>query len=671
MLYRLLVLFAILNGLACQRITNTISTVQLDCGGEVAWQDSYVKFVDNLGNPLPQPLLEYRSLEGQSLQTLKLSSKGCLALETTGIWLIRHREKPEGLVLDFSKIHQSVTLQLKDISAENLKPVCPAYEVGRRLNLQSMLEQQGEHDLRGYEVSFSIHSDKVQKSWPKQNFSLLQSIELAGVFPEGKIQLDFTVTNNFRSGEQSIKTCPVKFDYTGPVITTSLSSGKNKVYKGRPFVVLSSDQDIRFTSPADDFYAFDVCHLKRQDWDAGNVNGFEPLCEKPERIAADRPVSFDTRQGFWQLSYRGVDPAGNTSDWSEPLMILLEQQNARLKIASKTSQQNAELSAGGYAKTPFGMLTSLEIYKEWQNLPTLFEREQLETSILLTMHRPWMEPSVQVNMRVAPQNHYPRLALPLADGKYFVSIESVYQPNKLHFAASLTNAETFEEKALITSDGLPNGWQVSKDGSKFFWFTFTYVYYGKLIGNDVKIQKMEFKDDYISAVRFLKNDTQIVVATRIHENKLTYFEAADQLTQLGSEPILIDIWKTNVVPSIVSITDDARGVWMEDVDNNSLSSWSIFEEGARNSLDFNPELVPGFDINVDTVRVLENDKRLFISFSYVRYPFCSFYLYNSELPERERAQMLLEAMPCSARTDGTAVGSPISQPSMRQFLPIN
>ncbi len=145
--------FILLNALfmsqGCERVTNTIATMRLDCGSEVTWQDPYVKFVDALGNPLPQNLLEYRSLEDQSRQNLNLSSKGCLALEKTGLWLIRHREKPEGLVLDFSKMQHSAILMLQDISFENLKPSCPAYEAGSRLDLSSVLENQERHDVRG------------------------------------------------------------------------------------------------------------------------------------------------------------------------------------------------------------------------------------------------------------------------------------------------------------------------------------------------------------------------------------------------------------------------------------------------------------------------------------------------------------------------------------------
>jgi hypothetical protein len=178
--------------------------------------------------------------------------------------------------LDLSKVRASTVLSLQDISGENLKPVCPAFEVGRKLDLRTVLDSQAGHDLRGYEISFSIESDKIQKTWPRQNFSMLQSIELAGVFPEGEMKLDIRVINNFRSGEQTAKICSVKFDYTGPIIRTSLANGQNKAYKGRPFVALSSDQDVRFTSSANDFQSFDICYHKLSDWDLGDLKACVP-----------------------------------------------------------------------------------------------------------------------------------------------------------------------------------------------------------------------------------------------------------------------------------------------------------------------------------------------------------------------------------------------------------
>ncbi|WP_141733019.1 hypothetical protein [Oligoflexus tunisiensis] len=360
---------------------------------------------------------------------------------------------------------------------------------------------------------------------------------------------------------------------------------------------MSSELDVRFTSSADDFSSFEVCYQRRKDWDSGEgMNGFNPLCETPERIPADRPVPFEARQGFWQVQYRGVDPAGNASNWSEPLIVLFEQQNARQKIVNRANIQASEISARGFSATPMGMLTSLEIYSEWQKLPTAYEREQLESAILLTLHRPWMEPSVQVNMRVVPQDHYPRIAFPVLGGKKFISIEIVSElTGGWHFEAVLTDIDSLVEKSLPPPDILPNGWQVSRDGTRFFWFTMHYVYYGKLNGDDIKFHTLDYKDNYISSVRFINDDSQLVVMTST-VNKLIFFSAQDELVEIKEEIIPIAPHSTYEVPSIVTITDDARAFLMPDSENNSLSKWSLFEEGSRTPVDFNPELIPEFSI---------------------------------------------------------------------------
>jgi WD40 repeat protein len=619
-----------------------------------------VKFVDAIGNPLPLAMLEYRSLEGESTQALNLSSKGCLALDKPGLWLIRHREKPEGLILDLSKVRASTVLSLQDISGENLKPVCPAFEVGRKLDLRTVLDSQAGHDLRGYEISFSIESDKIQKTWPRQNFSMLQSIELAGVFPEGEMKLDIRVINNFRSGEQTAKICSVKFDYTGPIIRTSLANGQNKAYKGRPFVALSSDQDVRFTSSANDFQSFDICYHKLSDWDLGDLKELFPLCDKPERIPADRPVPFESRKGFWQLAYRGVDRAGNVSEWSQPMVILIEQQNARLQLINKATKQASDLDRGGYRYTPYSMLDALEIYNDWQGLPTSFERDQLESSILLIMHRPWMEPSVAVPLRVAPLNHYPKVAFPVAHGKKFVSIEGVFEAGKDYFfKATLVDMQSLLETSMPAPKYLPSGWQVSKDGTKFFWFTISGVHYGKLSGDEVKVQELNFEDDYVSSVRFIKDDSELAIVTTRNKNKITYYQTGEQLVESNSEPLPIDIWSSDIVPSVVRLTDDARSIWMKNLERNSLEAWSLYESEGRKPLDFDPALIPNFSINSDSIRVLDSDKHLFITYTYDRFPFCSYYYYDSDQPDRLKSQRLLEAMPCFANDDGTPNGSDV------------
>ncbi len=94
MLIRIVISFLLLQTLSCQKVTNALSNMRLDCGQEISWNDPYLKFVDGLGNPLSENMVEYRSLEDQPSQELRLSSKGCLALEKNGLWMIRHREKP-------------------------------------------------------------------------------------------------------------------------------------------------------------------------------------------------------------------------------------------------------------------------------------------------------------------------------------------------------------------------------------------------------------------------------------------------------------------------------------------------------------------------------------------------------------------------------------------------
>lgn len=664
MLSKSLILLIFISLPACQKLSNAISPLRLDCGQDVAWQGSFLRFRDTVGRDLMADQFEVIALESQSRKDLQLSSRGCLALSTKGLWLIRSREKPEGLVVDTGNFHESTALQLQDTSDEKLKPSCPVYETGQSLDLTSVFPPSGNHDFRGYEITYTLNADAVQRTWPTENFSRLQKLELANFFPEGVFKLSLTTTNHFHRDEATDLSCSIRFDATGPMITPSFAEAVPKVYKGRPFLALSSEDDVHFTSKAEDFVAFDVCYEPRADWNAGtDIGPMTDLCAKPERVAGSRPVPVNERSGFWQLRYRGVDPAGNTSAWSDPSILLFEHTNVQQRLLSRAAAQQAELDTRFVAGTPNAMLIGLEMYQSWRNLPTAYERERLEASVLLALHRPWFSPGVQQVMHVLPELNIPRLAFPVMNGKKLVFAESPppSEANASGLRIVLQNAETYaEEKQLPSTRTAPERWGVSADGLRFFYHDATILFYVNL-GDTISISMFTAgPGGFIISARFLQKDQEFVIVSNDNKKLMEHrFEAGEKLKRHDPDTSRSKTLVGDQIQRYLQLDAEGQGFWVEDYQRGGLGYSPLFTDNEARTSKFDPLFIPNFAQGRDTVRVLERDTRFFITLPYADHPYCKAYFFDAELPGTPQARRFLDAMPCRASDQGTPLGDSV------------
>jgi hypothetical protein len=269
---KLAVLFPILVLLCCSRISNGVNPSRLDCGADVDTTQSYTQFFDSNGWALGAEELELRALDGSKSQPI-LTSQGCLQTNQRGLWLIRHRQRSIGGILDTQKLPAPQRFPLTDISRENFTPQCPAAEISVDLNLQAVLPHANHYDGRGYEVQLTVNDaiHGIKKEYPWVNSKFLPALGLQTVFAEGPKTLTIKTLNHFRKGELMEINCHVCFDYTGPDLGPDISNADISTYKKRPFFMVDSSRNIRFTDRMGDLKSVDVCWRSRPDWNAGTI----------------------------------------------------------------------------------------------------------------------------------------------------------------------------------------------------------------------------------------------------------------------------------------------------------------------------------------------------------------------------------------------------------------
>lgn len=658
MFIRFFMILCILSQAGCGRIYNTISNVRLECGKDAIFDKSYVKFIDRAGHTVPNEALEYRSLDGTNSNSLTLTSKGCLDAAASGLWLIRHKDKAEGLILDFSKIEYSSLMQMQDVSQENLKPQCPTYESGTKLDLREILNASSLNDKRAYEIRFVIRDEKegILLDAPWINFSYLQSIPLKGSFPEGRKALEIETRNNFRSAEVSKNSCSIKFDYSAPDLQPNIQGLLLTSYKNRPFYAADSERDIRFRTTSDDLKVIEVCVSKLSDWDNGKIVDFDDsICTNPLLINIDQSVPLPERKGFWKLQFRGVDQAGNASSWSPPMTILSRQSLEIEKLKSRAVQIANVVDSKGPEGSTQAMMLTLELYQSWNALPTEYEKKLLENMIILSLHRPWFQDSLYQEIRTSQETlGQIFFALPLMKGKKILLLEGyVFNSSNRKLFAKILDMETFEVNVLQEIDdesiGIKKG-GVSKDGTKFFWCGGDdSIYFGSINETGVVFDRLPVGQEIFSA-RFIDRDSKIAILT---DTDVLTIDLEDEKRKLVAKPYLNQF---NLVFPNTQLTDDGHGFYFEDYELSKIVRYSFGQsktEGVEISIP--NDVLPGFNINRDYVRFLEGEHTFLVKKVNVGKNSCDYTLVSKDANQQSNVQRIVKNAPCHLADSWTYV----------------
>lgn len=525
---------------SCNRIQNTISTVRLDCGSEAALTGTYLRFVDVSGNDLRQQDLDVRSLDADHNRRLAVTSKGCLSAQEKGLWMVRHKEKLEGLVLKLDGNELSGIRQLQDISHETLKTACSVSDLSATLTPSDFLTAAPNHDPRGYEIRFSVREKKSDKAydWPWLNLANVKPALVATLLQEGQAFIEVELKNLFRLGEVDKKTCPIKLDYSAPFSFSSVQRSVPQQYRTHPFYTLDAEENLTFQSNDSDIKYYEVCWQQRPDWNVGQIAERNlSRCPVVQRINKDQNLNLSERKGFWQLEFRSIDQAGNISDWSEPQIVLLHQTSTADGIKIKASKIASIVEANPVDGAANAMVLSLDLHKSWLNLPTEYERSHLEGIVQLSMHRPWLRDSIRQDLvfqDLPDAMHWQNVWFD--GGTKILSYErNRANYDKKFIELKMYDLKKFSGKSILTIDWgyisfTSSFFAISSSEKKFVFGAGDKIWVGELLSDDdVRIIEIDPGAGVLNA-KFIEQDRYIVML--LDDAKLIY-----DVNNLTADPV--------------------------------------------------------------------------------------------------------------------------------------
>ncbi len=537
---RLILLIFLFLQISCDRIQNTISVARLDCGSETTLTGSYLRFVDAAGNELSRDTIDIRSLDDGDARRLEVTSKGCVSAQESGLWMVRHKEKLEGLVLKIDEANNSGIHQLQDISHENLKLSCPSSDLPSTISPLDFLANLEKHDQRGYAIHFSITATNSEQpvEWPWLNLATTRPTLVGTLVREGTALLNIELKNQFRMGDVEKKSCQVKFDYTAPLTYSSVQKNIPLNYRSRPFYALNAEENLTFVSDDSDVSYYEVCWQKRADWNSGEILDQDlPLCKETQRVDRDMNLNLSERNGFWQLEFRSTDRAGNQSEWSKSQIVLLQQTAAIDGMKIKAAKIASIVEAKPVDGAASAMVLAMELYSAWINLPTSYERDYLEGVVQLSLHRPWLRDTIRQDLlfQDLPDAMYWSNAW-FDHGKKIIS----YERNRSNYDDKYMEVKLYDLKDFSSKHLFKVDWEyaygstyfvISNDGKKFIYCVSSArkIWVGELAGDDVRVSEVEFEMQPWG-VRFIDDDRKIVVIN--DDEKLTF-----DVNNLQQEPI--------------------------------------------------------------------------------------------------------------------------------------
>lgn len=316
--FRILLVFLLLASLqgACQRLDNSISEFVLDCGSDVASQQSYVKILDPAGKELNSSQLLAWQIHGDGSRSIQpLSSKGCIGTDraSDGPYVVttRFSDRTWGTVVRKNNIPLLRSIRLADRNAIDLTAKCTSPIYTKGLIKDPLVWPTDAVDAFPAEISFN----QAGHSHPSTQIFLRGDgdIALPNGLQDGPFELRVSYDNLFKSNDlellQRDLSCSYVLDRQAPELRNSFSAtletGLFKVEPGENLTLKVEDGNalgIRY-----------CLHLADDEQTCSDIQSFASL---PAEGAIQAPES-----GRWCLEAIAEDRAGNRSDQKRDCFI--------------------------------------------------------------------------------------------------------------------------------------------------------------------------------------------------------------------------------------------------------------------------------------------------------------------------------------------------------------
>ncbi len=429
---------------SCSRWSNAVSESKLNCGADVDPNVRNIPLVDGTGQRVSKGVWSVKSLDSVSGEQPRVTQRGCLVDRGHGAWLVINHATKDSAVVRFPLSGLSALSLTPDANYPK-KPRCPSnLELSQGFDLKAFYSseiRQPEASRLWFQLEKPDGSVTFESPWTYGSEAPLPFALASHVAP-GTYELTVKIENAVNN-EVLSETCKVELDYAAPSLRPRFLMKVPQSYFAMPYFTADNDKDLLFEGEDRDLKEFQVCWIRRDDWNQGVAKAQGPSACDWIHLPVGSPIAAPAQEGFWEFSYRLLDTNGNISSVQGPFTLFFPDLSLRtqiLELVGVVQRKADDLDPKVRSQSSFD---ALRLKRLWDGLPTALERETLRSVVHLSLLRNLMKdvfPKVTTTAPVPTK----RLmgAMDLGEGLRL-----------LHYEASPMVSDVPESLRIVDSDG--------------------------------------------------------------------------------------------------------------------------------------------------------------------------------------------------------------------------
>ncbi len=373
----------------CTRVSNKISISKLECGSDSPGDAQLVKIRGADGRELEASELEVLSWDdGHELTPVAVSAKGCFAKTENHDYIARIPKSAEALRVSAEELQDRTGFYLNNFSKQSVGLRCQHPAVSDRTNLLDFVQIQYPSEKDIMELSWSLllpGTDQVQASG-KQLYIAKQKGERLLSFQrhlaDGIYRLELKVHNLLKNQTTETLGCELSFDNSKPSVALEFKAASPQNYGSYALVSPGQAFDAKVIDQS--LVQNYVCWTALPDPDTSPNVGPLPECQWQE----SKPPLVAPAAGYWRLSLKSMDQAGNVSDVSSRDFLVYHKSDLE-EVNLLTDSLDFHFFGDGYPLT--GVLNALKAETIKRKLSTVYEQRmasrKAEEGLYKTLHQ--------------------------------------------------------------------------------------------------------------------------------------------------------------------------------------------------------------------------------------------------------------------------------------------
>ncbi len=393
---------------SCTRLNNLFDGKKLICGADFQSDEPYYQVLSPArGEALAVndfQVLELKPREA-TYELVPLSSRGCFHMQKDSDYVVRSLVDDASLVISSKQSlglldQRQLTLQMHEPDPMNIS--CPQKPISAAESWLSELIVPGVQDAGPYHIHASINplaseqpSESIKGLWYSRDLSAQR---FAAQLSNGLYKMDLKV-RDLRRGTVRQLECAFEIDNDFPLVTLDRSGIESRSVLGQETWLIERQEKLRFTASGESAahapVTVEYCFEPLSELELSKLAPFSSEAKAcPSALSKSATLTEgiwpEQNYGFWRLSFRARDEAGNVSPWAStrPLLFFDKQVLEQFRLESRSDIMTAELGQ------PLGIMSLLKrtftVLEKWDQLKTKAEQELSRDEILSMLYASYL-----------------------------------------------------------------------------------------------------------------------------------------------------------------------------------------------------------------------------------------------------------------------------------------